>query len=96
MPTQGGENVETAAGRKLGGAVRRPGMLATRRMAKEIKDLRARVAELESAMQESRQLSKRLAEVTDIVAEVLLPSEQRDEARLRELLHRYERSMTHM
>lgn len=57
---------------------------------KEIAALRGRVVELEDEVQELRQLSRRVAEITDVVAEVLLPAEDRDENRLRELLARYE------
>lgn len=57
---------------------------------REIAGLRRRVTTLESEVQELRQLSKRLAEITDVVAEVLLPAEQRDEERLREILARYD------
>jgi len=56
----------------------------------EVKDLRRRVTQLETDLQECRQLNKRLAEVTDAVAEVLLPADQRDESRLRELLQGYD------
>ncbi len=56
---------------------------------REIAELRERVEQLERDMNESRQLSKRLAEITDVVAEVLLPAEQRDEQRMHELLARY-------
>lgn len=57
---------------------------------KEIKQLRRRIKALEKEMQESRQLNKRLAEITDVVAEVLLPAEQRDDERLRAVLARYD------
>ena len=57
---------------------------------RDIDALRERVALLEQEVQEARQLNKRLAEITDVVAEVLLPAEQRDEERLREILKRYE------
>lgn len=59
----------------------------------EIRGLRERVAALELEMQECRQLNKRLAEITDVVAEVLLPAEQRDEARLRTVLAKYETTL---
>jgi len=59
----------------------------------EIKTLRERVADLEAEMQECRQLNRRLAEITDVVAEVLLPAEQRDEERLRTLLANYETTL---
>jgi predicted nucleic acid-binding Zn-ribbon protein len=60
----------------------------------ELADLRERVEQLELDIQEARQMSKRLAEITDVVAEVLLPAEQRDEERMRELLTRYEETLT--
>jgi len=59
----------------------------------EIRMLRERVADLEAEMQECRQLNRRLAEITDVVAEVLLPAEQRDEDRLRTLLTKYETTL---
>ncbi|MGH3434036.1 MAG: DUF6752 domain-containing protein, partial [Thermocrispum sp.] len=45
------------------------------RTRREISALRQRVEELEKEVQECRQLNKRLAEITDVVAEVLLPAE---------------------
>ena len=44
-------------------------------------------------MQECRALNLRLAELTDIVTELLLPVAQRDEEKLRELLARYQESL---
>ncbi len=64
-----------------------------KRAQQEIRVLRERVAALEAEMQECRQLNKRLAEITDVVAEVLLPAEQRDESRLRTLLSNYEKTL---
>ena len=64
-----------------------------KRAQQEIRELRERVAALEVEMQECRRLNKRLAEITDVVAEVLLPAEQRDESRLRALLSDYERTL---
>lgn len=51
--------------------------------------LAARVAELEEEVQECRQLNLRLAELTDLVQELLLPVAQRDEAKVAELTERY-------
>jgi flagellar biosynthesis/type III secretory pathway chaperone len=51
--------------------------------------LAARVTELEAEVQECRQLNLRLAELTDIVQELLLPVSQRDQAKVEELLARY-------
>jgi hypothetical protein len=52
-------------------------------------DLAARVAALEEAVQENRALNVRLAELTDVVTELLLPVAARDEQRLEELLEKY-------
>jgi hypothetical protein len=52
-------------------------------------DLRRRVAELEEEMQEARALNMRVAELTDLVTELLVPLAQRDEEKLQALLARY-------
>ena len=44
-------------------------------------------------MQECRQLNLRLAELTDVVQELLLPVAQRDEARVAELMERYSKGL---
>ncbi len=56
-------------------------------------DLRRRVHRLEEEVQECRALNLRLAELTDLVTELLLPVAQRDEAKVTELLERYQRSL---
>lgn len=48
--------------------------------------LRARVAELEAEMQETRKLNRRLAELMDVVEELLVPLSQRDEEKVRAYL----------
>jgi flagellar biosynthesis/type III secretory pathway chaperone len=53
--------------------------------------LRERVAELEDEVQECRQLNLRLAELTDVVQELLVPLAQRDETRLAEAVDRLEK-----
>jgi len=55
--------------------------------------LRERVATLEDEVQECRQLQLRLAELTDVVEELLLPVAQRDEERLGALLETYSRGL---
>jgi hypothetical protein len=60
---------------------------------KDIEALRRRVTVVERELQEARQLNKRLAEIVDVVAEVLLPAEQRDEKRLRAVLAKYDESL---
>lgn len=53
------------------------------------RDLERRVAALEEAVQENRALNVRLAELTDVVSELLLPVAARDEEKLEELLGKY-------
>lgn len=55
--------------------------------------LRERVATLEAEVQECRQLNLRLAELTDVVQELLLPVAQRDEARIAEVTERYAKDL---
>ena len=59
----------------------------------QVEDLRARVAVLEQEVQECRQLNLRLAELTDVVGELLLPVAQRDEARVAEVMERYSKGL---
>ena len=49
----------------------------------------ARLAALEDEVQENRQLNRRIAELTDVVAELLLPLADRDDARVDQLLADY-------
>ncbi len=63
------------------------------KLRKEVQALRRRLDLVEQELQESRQLNKRLAEITDVVAEVLLPSDQRDDERLRAALQRYDTAL---
>jgi hypothetical protein len=65
---------------KLGKAVSSKGELA---------ELRRRVRTLETEMQEARRLNRRLAELTDIVQELLVPLAQRDEEKVNQYLDRY-------
>ncbi len=58
--------------------------------------LRRRVKALEAEVQECRQLSIRLAELTDLVTELLVPLAQRDQAGIDEVaqrLRRYQQSV---
>ena len=61
--------------------------------AEGVEALRERVAVLEDEVQECRQLNLRLAELTDVVQELLLPVAQRDEERLAALLEKYSRGL---
>ena len=73
--------------RRLGARV-----LAARReedrgnLSKQVARLRRRVTELEQEVQESRRLNRRIAELTDVVQQLLLPADGRDDAFLRERL----------
>lgn len=59
----------------------------------EVARLRDRVAVLEEEVQECRQLNLRLAELTDVVQELLLPVAQRDEAKVAEVVERYSKGL---
>ena len=53
----------------------------------------ARLGALEDEVQENRQLNRRIAELTDVVAELLVPVADRDEERVREVLAQYRASI---
>lgn len=72
------------------GAVRRLGLLEP---AAEVAALRGRVDILEAEVQECRQLNLRLAELTDVVGELLLPLAHRDEAKVAEVMEKYARGI---
>ena len=55
--------------------------------------LLARVAALEEAVQENRQLNLRIAELTDAMMELVLPLSERDDARVQEVVDRYRESL---
>jgi hypothetical protein len=61
--------------------------------AESLQALQERVTVLEREVQECRQLNLRLAELTDVVEELLLPVAQRDEQRLSVLLEKYSRGL---
>jgi hypothetical protein len=54
-----------------------------------LEELTARVAVLEDEVRECRRHQLRLAELTDVVQELLLPLSQRDQEKVDELLKRY-------
>lgn len=51
--------------------------------------MQERMRVLEEEVQECRQLNVRLAELCDVVTELLLPLADRDEAAVREILDKY-------
>ena len=74
-------------------AARNVGRFRAGVQAEGIEALRDRVAVLEDEVQECRQLNLRLAELTDVVQELLLPVAQRDEARITEVMERYTKNL---
>lgn len=52
----------------------------------QLANLRSRVNELEHEVIENRQLARRIAELTDVVEQLLLPEDVRDPRRLEERL----------
>ncbi|MPZ01080.1 MAG: hypothetical protein GEU97_24570 [Actinophytocola sp.] len=82
----------TAATNRTRALRQRVAKLERRRLAaaeRQIRALNDRVERLETELRLERQLSRRVAEVTDIVQEVLLPAANRDDDRIREALDRY-------
>ena len=57
-------------------------------------DLEARVASLEAAVEENRRLNQRLADVVDVVTELLVPALDRDDARVAEALANLNKTLT--
>ena len=66
-----------------------------RRYLSETVYLPKRILDLEEAAMENRQLNRRLAELTDILAELLVPATERDEEKLAVRLAKFrEESLT--
>lgn len=55
--------------------------------------LEAKVEELDGELMESRQLNRRIAELTDVVVELLVPLQDRDEAKVNAALANYRASI---
>jgi hypothetical protein len=58
-----------------------------------VEDLQRRLHDLEAEVQECRQLNTRLAEVTDLLEQVLLPAAAQDQERLAAALEKYSHSL---
>ncbi len=61
----------------------------TRSWTRKARAVPALVKDLEASVKENRRLNRRVAELTDVVAELLVPLADRDEEKARELLARY-------
>ncbi len=60
---------------------------------RRIRRLERRTDILDKEVQEARRVNRRVAELTDIVSEVLLPAANRDDERLRERLEEYRKGL---
>ncbi|CAA9372981.1 MAG: hypothetical protein AVDCRST_MAG21-1209 [uncultured Nocardioidaceae bacterium] len=60
---------------------------------RQTNQLRTKVNGLEEEVQECRRLNRRLAELTDVVQELLMPLSQQDTAGAQEVLQRYSASL---
>jgi hypothetical protein len=58
-----------------------------------LESLQRRLDELEAEVQECRQLNIRLAEITDLVEQLLLPMAARDEEKVAAAVEKYSRTM---
>jgi uncharacterized coiled-coil protein SlyX len=56
---------------------------------RRVDELEERLATLEAELAERRHLDQRVAELTDVVTELLIPLHQRDDQRVDEILARY-------
>jgi hypothetical protein len=61
--------------------------------AQGVEALRERVTALEAEVQECRQLNLRLAELTDVVQELLVPIAARDEEKVTAVLEKYSQGL---
>jgi hypothetical protein len=55
--------------------------------------LRVRVQRLEQELEADRQLHRRIAELSDVVAELLIPIQDRDDKKVSEVLAQYRKSI---
>ena len=60
---------------------------------RSVGELEQRVADLEADVSEMRQHNLRLAEIADVVQELLIPLASRDEAKIHEAIERFNKSL---
>lgn len=60
---------------------------------RSVTELEQRVADLEADMSEVRQHNLRLAEISDVIQELLIPLASRDEAKVQEAIERFNKSL---
>jgi len=62
-------------------------------MSRRVAQLQQRVSELEDEIAELRRHHLRLAELADVVQELLIPMAGRDEARIAEAIEKFQKSL---
>ena len=78
----------------MGGAVAAVKMNLRQRVARRVAgDLVARIEELEAEVQENRNLNLRVAELVDLVQELLIPLASQDRDRIDAALAKFQRSL---
>ncbi len=87
---QAGSDMETlkTRARAVGHALGERRARATWAVAK-VRELPERLKQLERDVHETRRLHQRVAELTDVVAEILVPAADRDDERIRAVLAKY-------
>jgi hypothetical protein len=60
---------------------------------RSVAQLEQRVADLEADVSEMRQHNLRLAEIADVVQELLIPMASRDEVKVQEAIERFNKSL---
>lgn len=60
---------------------------------RSVSELEQRVADLEADISEMRQHNLRLAEIADVVQELLIPLASRDELKVQEAIERFNKSL---
>jgi hypothetical protein len=60
---------------------------------RSVAELEQRVADLEADMSEVRQHNLRLAEISDVIQELLIPLASRDEAKVQGAIERFNKSL---
>lgn len=64
-----------------------------RRVQENRGNVQARLAALEAEVQENRHLNRRITEIADVVAELLVPLHLQDEEKVNEVIEKYRNSI---
>jgi hypothetical protein len=77
--SKGGASLRTKIARRVGGPL--------------IADLTNRIGELEAEIQENRNLNLRVAELVDVVQELLIPVASQDQAKIAEAVEKFQKAL---